>query len=217
MSSVSILESGPVAASAIASSPELLLDPKFLPDSFKHDTEIKKTAYVAAKIEAAKNPIGIFLNDLFEVLCGRVSKSLKLNDSLLEDDEVKQFAARIKRDPTNPILFAEMMTIQPFVLMAVRHNGLFLQLADPKFLKNEEILLTAFRQNGLALEFAGSENQDNLDFVLVAVNQNGLALEFASERLKNNKKVILQAAQQNPKAFAFADPKASLLRKLVCH
>lgn len=215
MSSLSMHHSPEVAASALTQHPESILESDFLPEPLKEHAEIKKTAYVAAKLSEEKNPMKAFFQALFDRLSGQENRTEKLFETLLQDEEVQRFVRLLKQDPASPALATELMRLQPAVLESVRHDGRLLQFADPKFLKNEEILTTALSQNGLALECAGEENQDNIDYVLLAVSQNGLAYRFASERVQKIKKVLLRAARQNLEVFQLAHPDTSFLRKLI--
>lgn len=220
--SIAVLECDSVAASAVSSSPASLLKSDFLPDSLKNDAELKKNAFVSAKLEEERqeidktqHPLLTLIRSVWTTLTRKEFPSEKLSDKLLQDKDISAFAKNFNQDRTGPAFLIELRALQSYALHLVTTNGLELKNIDPKLLVNHEIILAAVRQNGLALEFAHFAQQDNIDIVIEAVTQNGLALQFASERLKNCTKIVLAAVHQNPKAFDFAGKQINFIKSLI--
>jgi hypothetical protein len=99
-----------------------------------------------------------------------------------------------------------LQSSRPFVLTAVRQNGMALEYAGSNLRENKSVVKAAVAQNGMALEFASSALRSDVNIAIVAARQNGMSLQFASSKLRNDKHVVLAAVRSNGMALEFASP-----------
>jgi hypothetical protein len=92
------------------------------------------------------------------------------------------------------------------VKLVVQQDGRALQYAGPELRNNSEIVKLAVRQCWQALRFAGDELRNNPEIVRLAVRQDGRALQYAGDELRNNPEIVGLAVQQDWQALAFASP-----------
>ena len=74
-------------------------------------------------------------------------------------------------------LNGDLGSYPPFILAAVKQNGLALQYV-PEKLRRLNYVLTAVSQNGMALQYTPDDLKKRY-IVLIAVRGNGLSLQYA--------------------------------------
>jgi hypothetical protein len=124
------------------------------------------------------------------------------NDARDTDDVL-----RILRDQPWAMEFAPPFHRSQFdtVEMAVGHDGLVLEHANPELRGNSSIVELALHQNAVSFIYTTKEVRDDRDFALEACKREGVTLEFASKELRCDKELVLAATRNLAKAILCAD------------
>ena len=133
------------------------------------------------------------------------------SDRLRDDDGLAKIAltgCRAKEPGRDPgaleAVSARLQADKPFVLQALRINGLDVGYAPAELRADPEVMRTAVAQNGFAWPFAEPPLRNDPALLTTAIGQNVEVVRTLSAKLSANKALMLDAVTRDGGALCFA-------------